>query len=135
MPFSQSRSNFGDLLSSCMERLGVFAADSVLLSPVRVMLQVTKGTVDEGIHAMAERKLRLDAAVLDGVTATGDGKSSGATVETAQVLLTSAACQSCMHLPHHPCKDWYCWPETMKMPSSCWSVGWALGIELRMGLT
>jgi hypothetical protein len=50
-------------------------------------LQVTKGTVDEGIHAMAERKLRLDAAVLDGVTAAGDGKASNANVETAQVLL------------------------------------------------
>lgn len=36
---------------------------------------------------MAERKLRLDAAVLDGVTATGDGKASNTTVETAQVLL------------------------------------------------
>ena len=35
---------------------------------------------------MAERKLRLDAAVLDGVTAAGDGKASNATVETAQVL-------------------------------------------------
>ena len=54
--------------------------------------QVTKGTVDEGIHAMAERKLRLDAAVLEGVTATGDGRSSGATVETAQVLLALATC-------------------------------------------
>ena len=57
-----------------------------------VLLQVTKGTVDEGIYAMAERKLRLDAAVLDGVTAAGDGKSSGATVETAQVLLAPATC-------------------------------------------
>ena len=35
---------------------------------------------------MGERKLRLDAAVLDGVTAAGDGKASNATVETAQVL-------------------------------------------------
>lgn len=25
--------------------------------------------MDEGIHALAERKLRLDAAVLDGITA------------------------------------------------------------------
>ena len=57
-----------------------------------VLLQVTKGTVDEGIYAMAERKLRLDAAVLDGVTATGDGKSSSVTVETAQVLLAPAPC-------------------------------------------
>lgn len=42
--------------------------------------------MDEGIHAMAERKLRLDAAVLDGVTANGDAKLSSATMETAQVL-------------------------------------------------
>ena len=53
--------------------------------------------MDEGIYAMAERKLRLDAAVLDGVTATRDGKSSGATVETAQVL--PAISIECLHAP------------------------------------
>ncbi len=41
-----------------------------------LILQVTKGTVDEGIHALATRKLRLDAAVLDGITATGDARKS-----------------------------------------------------------
>lgn len=31
--------------------------------------------MDEGIHALAQRKLKLDAAVLQGVTATGaDGQ-------------------------------------------------------------
>ena len=55
------------------------------------------GTVDEGIHAMAERKLRLDAAVLDGVTANGDARLSGANVETAQVMLPPAIT---MHLPY-----------------------------------
>ncbi len=47
----------------------------VAVLTLNLILQVTKGTVDEGIHAMAERKLRLDAAVLDGVTAAGDGES------------------------------------------------------------
>lgn len=63
----------------------------VAVLTLNLILQVTKGTVDEGIHAMAERKLRLDAAVLDGVTAAGDGKASGTTVETAQVLPTTSA--------------------------------------------
>ncbi len=46
--------------------------------------QVTTGTVDEGIYAMATRKTRLDAAVLDGITATGDGRKAGAAAETLQ---------------------------------------------------
>ena len=37
-------------------------------------MQVTAGTVDEGIYALAAKKLRLDAAVLDGITA-GNSKS------------------------------------------------------------
>ena len=82
-----------------------------MLSPTCVVLQVTKGTVDEGIYAMAERKLRLDAAVLDGVTATGDGKSSGANVETAQVLLAPAG--SYLHAPlHWSCRHWMCCLKT-----------------------
>ncbi|CAK0783636.1 hypothetical protein CVIRNUC_006835 [Coccomyxa viridis] len=46
---------------------------------------VTQGTVDEGIHAMAERKLRLDAAVLDGVTAAAEGKAAGTAAATVQM--------------------------------------------------
>ncbi len=52
--------------------------------------QVTKGSVDEGIHALAMRKLRLDAAVLDGITATGDsrkGKGGDSATDTVQVRL------------------------------------------------
>ena len=52
---------------------------------------------------MAERKLRLDAAVLDGVTAAGDGKASNATVETAQVL------------PHQICLAWW-FKQTVYLP-------------------
>ena len=51
-------------------------------------LQVTRGTVDEGIHALATRKLRLDAAVLEGITATGDarkGKGGVSAADTVQV--------------------------------------------------
>lgn len=53
-----------------------------------VKLQVTKGTVDEGIHALATRKLRLDAAVLEGITATGDtrkGKGGDSAADAVQV--------------------------------------------------
>lgn len=53
---------------------------------------MTKGTVDEGIHAMATRKTRLDAAVLDGITASS---KAGAAAETLQVLHT--LCSSCIH--------------------------------------
>lgn len=62
-------------------------------------VQVTKGSVDEGIHALATRKLRLDAAVLDGITATGDsrkGKGGDTATDTVQVrlglTLSVAAC-------------------------------------------
>ncbi len=53
--------------------------------------------MDEGIHALAQRKLKLDAAVLQGVTATGDAqqrKKSGAAAETVQARTAS-------HLPWH----------------------------------
>ena len=40
------------------------------------VMQVTQGTVDEGINALAQKKLRLDAAVLEGITSTGGGKAS-----------------------------------------------------------
>lgn len=33
-------------------------------------MQITKDTVDEGIHKLAQRKLKLDAAVLEGITGT-----------------------------------------------------------------
>ncbi len=36
--------------------------------PVKVVRLVAKGTVDQSIHETAERKLKLDAAVLGGVT-------------------------------------------------------------------
>ena len=48
-------------------------------------MQVTTGTVDEGVFAMATRKTRLDAAVLDGITASSDGRKAGAAAETLQV--------------------------------------------------
>lgn len=64
--------------------------------------------MDEGIHAMAERKLRLDAAVLDGVTAAGVAKAGSTAAETAQVpfpiqqqLLTSLFAPSQLHLKRH----------------------------------
>ena len=61
-------------------------------------MQVTKETVDEGIHAMAERKLRLDAAVLDGVTAAADGKGAGTAAATVQVHCTQPTCRAAVPL-------------------------------------
>ena len=52
-------------------------------------VQVTTGTVDEGIHAMAARKTRLDAAVLDGITASSDSRK-GAAAETLQARAQEA---------------------------------------------
>ncbi|BDA41342.1 probable SWI/SNF-related matrix-associated actin-dependent regulator [Coccomyxa sp. Obi] len=55
---------------------------------VTVYRLVTRVTVDEGIHALATRKLRLDAAVLEGITATGDarkGKGGDSAADTVQM--------------------------------------------------
>jgi|LauGreSuBDMM15SN_2_FD.fasta_scaffold340732_1 hypothetical protein len=41
--------------------------------PVTVYRLVTKGTVDQNVLSIAERKLALDAAVLNDVTTTVDG--------------------------------------------------------------
>lgn len=38
------------------------------LTPCLLVVQVSKGTVDEGIYALAQRKLRLDAAVMGALT-------------------------------------------------------------------
>lgn len=49
--------------------------------PVKVVRLVAKGTVDQSIHETAERKLKLDAAVLGGVTvgaAAAGGRPKGA---------------------------------------------------------
>ena len=41
--------------------------------------------MDEGIHALAKRKLKLDAAVLDGITAGGHNGQSNAATDVAQM--------------------------------------------------
>ena len=56
-----------------------------LLSIALVLLQVTAGTVDEGIHALAKRKLKLDAAVLEGITAGNQSKQSSSATDAAQM--------------------------------------------------
>ncbi|KAL3132188.1 hypothetical protein ABBQ32_008788 [Trebouxia sp. C0010 RCD-2024] len=53
--------------------------------PVQVYRLVTKDTVDEGIHQLAQRKLKLDAAVLDGITGQSDGKARVCNTEAAQM--------------------------------------------------
>ena len=45
--------------------------------PVKVHRLVIRGTVDQSIHDTAERKLKLDAAVLGGVTVGSTSGSSG----------------------------------------------------------
>ncbi len=56
--------------------------------PVKVYRLVTKGTVDQGIHATAERKLKLDAAVLGGVTVStaGQGGKAKDSMHMAEIL-------------------------------------------------
>ena len=55
--------------------------------PVTVYRLVTKGTVDQNVLSIAERKLALDAAVLNDVTTTVDGddgdKAKGEGTEAA----------------------------------------------------
>lgn len=48
-------------------------------------MQITKGTVDEGIHQLAQRKLKLDAAVLEGITGHSDGKARVCNTEAAEM--------------------------------------------------
>lgn len=54
-------------------------------------MQVTENSVDAGIHALAEKKLKLDAAVLDGLAASSKqtkiAENAGMT-EILQSLLT-----------------------------------------------
>lgn len=46
--------------------------------PVTVHRLVTKGTVDQNILDIAERKLKLDAAILEGVTINGKAEAAAA---------------------------------------------------------
>ena len=53
---------------------------------------MSAGTVDEGIHALAARKLRLDAAVLEGVTSSAAGGArTGAGADAVQACALQAA--------------------------------------------
>ena len=45
--------------------------------PVTVYRLVTKGTVDQNVLSIAERKLALDAAVLNDVTVGGEAEEEG----------------------------------------------------------
>lgn len=49
-------------------------------------MQVVQGSVDEGIHALAERKLRLDAAVLDGITASSKQTKAADNLAMSELL-------------------------------------------------
>lgn len=48
-------------------------------------MQITKDTVDEGIHQLAQRKLKLDAAVLEGITGESNGKARMCNTEAAEM--------------------------------------------------
>ena len=48
-------------------------------------MQITKYTVDEGIHQLAQRKLKLDAAVLDGITGQTSNKARMCNTEAAEM--------------------------------------------------
>jgi SWI/SNF-related matrix-associated actin-dependent regulator 1 of chromatin subfamily A len=49
--------------------------------PVKVYRLITKGTVDQNIYNLSQRKLRMDSAVLDGITSGKGGKAD----ESAQM--------------------------------------------------
>ena len=63
---------------------------SWLLQHLSLPLQVTLETVDEAILGMTERKLKLDAAVMDGLTASSSagtkGKGAAETAAMGQLL-------------------------------------------------
>lgn len=63
-------------------------------------MQVTEGTVDEGIHALAERKLRLDAAVLDGITASSKQTKAADNVAMSELLQNLLAGMSSLQFSH-----------------------------------
>ena len=48
-------------------------------------MQITKNTVDEGIHKLAQRKLKLDAAVLEGITGQSTDKTCICNTEAAEM--------------------------------------------------
>ena len=62
---------------------------------VNAYSQVTEGTVDEGIHALAERKLRLDAAVLDGITASSKQTKAADNLAMSELLQNLIAGGQC----------------------------------------
>lgn len=49
------------------------------------LVQITKDTVDEGIHQLAQRKLKLDAAVLEGITGRSGDKARMCNSEAAEM--------------------------------------------------
>lgn len=49
------------------------------------LVQITRDTVDEGIHQLAQRKLKLDAAVLEGITCQSDNKTHMCNTEAAEM--------------------------------------------------
>lgn len=52
-------------------------------------VQITRDTVDEGIHQLAQRKLRLDAAVLEGITGQSANKAQNTEAAEMGQLLQS----------------------------------------------
>ena len=48
-------------------------------------VQITRDTVDEGIHQLAQRKLKLDAAVLEGITGQSANKGHMCNTEAAEM--------------------------------------------------
>ena len=48
-------------------------------------MQITKDTVDEDIHQLAQRKLELDAAVLNGITGQTSDKAHVQNTEAAEI--------------------------------------------------
>ncbi len=66
---------------------------------------VTSGTVDQDIHAIAQRKLRLDAAVLAGgedAESVGDGKAGKAGAERTAMSVILSSILACKPVTEEP---------------------------------
>ena len=57
----------------------------VISSDTANFVQITRDTVDEGIHQLAQRKLKLDAAVLEGITGQSANKGHMCNTEAAEM--------------------------------------------------
>lgn len=84
---------------------------------MQVYRLITKGTVDQNIYNLSQRKLRMDSAVLDGITSGKGGKADESAQmgfilhvrwpcvqlqRARQMLSKAASCLTCLLAPCSP---------------------------------